>query len=302
MVAMVDLSFVLAEKQPVIMWANFHTHSDFCDGKGALSDYIQSASDRGLISLGFSSHAPLPFPCTWCMKTEDLTRYLESIQSLARTARGIDIYRGLEVDYIPGIISPNHFSTSLEYTIGSVHFVEKFPNGTGWEIDGPHTVFLEGYEKIFNNKIKDVIVRYFELIREMILSSAPTIVGHMDKIKIQNIGEKFFRESDSWYRQEIIRTLDVIRESGAIVEVNTRGIYQKKSATTYPSPWILEHILEKNIPITLSTDAHHPDDLINQFPETARLLSTIGFKTLKVLHAGTWRNFSFDDNGLHYKK
>jgi histidinol-phosphatase (PHP family) len=281
------------------MWANFHTHSNFCDGKGALEDYVRSARDNGLISLGFSSHAPVPFPCEWCLKADDFSQYLQSISSLTQTVNDLEIYKGLEVDYIPGVISPAHFSAQLDYTIGSVHFVEKLPDGTHWEIDGLHTRFLEGYEKIFNGNIRDVITRYFELTREMITTSTPTIVGHLDKIKIQNVDEKFFREDEPWYQQEVIKTLDVIRESGAIIEVNTRGIYQKKSRTTYPSPWILEHIHEKNIPITLSTDTHHPDDIINQFPETARLLAGIGFKTLMILHAGNWQGFYFNERGLY---
>jgi histidinol-phosphatase (PHP family) len=284
------------------MWANFHTHSNFCDGKGVMEDYVRSARDNGLISLGFSSHAPVPFPCHWCLKADDFNQYLQSINALAQTGNDLEIYKSLEVDYIPGVISPAHFSTHLDYTIGSVHFVEKLPDGKHWEIDGLHTHFLEGYEKIFNSNIRDVISRYFELTREMITTSAPTIVGHLDKIKIQNIDEKFFREADPWYQEEVIKTLDVIRESGAIVEVNTRGIYQKKSRTTYPSPWILEHIHEKNIPITLSSDTHHPDDIINQFSETAKLLSTLGFKTLKILHAGTWEGFYFNERGLYSKK
>src|SRR5437762_14159596 len=96
--------------------------------------------------------------------------------------------------------------------------------------------------------------------------SSPTIIGHLDKIKIQNRENKFFDESDVWYRGEVLKTLDAIRKCEAIVEVNTRGVYQGKSETTYPSPWILSECLKRNIPITISSDAHHPDDLVNYFP------------------------------------
>lgn len=280
------------------MWSNFHTHSSFCDGKGELSEYVQEAKKLKMLSLGFSSHAPVPFPTKWCMKSERLSEYLESVRKLKVLNHDLDIYAGLEVDFIPGVTSPNVFKSKLDYTIGSVHFVEVLPDGTGWEIDGTHASFLEGFEKIFHNNVKDTIARYLELTREMILTACPTIVGHMDKIKIQNIDGKFFDEHDSWYQDEIRKTIDVIDSSGAMVEVNTRGIYQKKSTTTYPSPWILELLHQKNIPVTINSDAHHPSNIVSEFSNTASLLKKIGFKTISILHEGSWKAYSFDEHGI----
>lgn len=280
------------------MWANFHTHSKYCDGKGELTEYVEHARALGMKCIGFSSHAPIPFPTQWTMKTERFADYLAEIDNIQSTYSDIQIYKGLEVDYIPSVTSPNLFKDKLDYTIGSVHFVEKFPNGTGWEIDGSHALFLEGLDKIFNNNIQDAIVRYFELTREMISSACPSVIGHLDKIKIQNIDNKFFHENDAWYQEEIKKTIDAVFTSGAIVEVNTRGIYQKKSATTYPSPWILELLHEKRIPVTISSDAHHKGDLINYFPETAAMLNQIGFKNLTVFSEGVWKALPYDENGF----
>ncbi len=210
----------------------------------------------------------------------------------------MEIYAGLEVDYIPGVTGPRNFSEQLDYTIGSIHFADTLPDGTPWEVDGPHNKFLEGLEKIFHNKIRDVVTRYFELTCHMLEDSPPTILGHMDKIKIQNTGHPLFQESDTWYREEVMKTIERITKSGTIVEVNTRGLYQKKSVTPYPSPWILELLHQKNIPVTLSSDAHHPDDLVNQFLETASLLKKIGFKKLSVLSKGEWKQFDFNETGV----
>jgi len=280
------------------MWTNFHMHSNYCDGKGELTDYVDEAKKLNMLSVGFSSHAPVPFPTKWCMKSDRLSDYLDSIEKIKASNTELQIYKGLEVDFIPDVTSPNLFKDKLDYTVGSIHFVEKLPDGRGWEIDGTHTLFLEGYSKIFNNDIRQAISRYFELTREMIVTACPSVVGHMDKIKIQNVDGKFFNETDAWYQDEVKKTIDVIHSSGAIVEVNTRGIYQKKSPTTYPSPWILELLHKKNIPVTISSDAHHRDDIINQFPETASLLKKIGFKTLTVLHDKTWRPFAFTEHGV----
>ena len=280
------------------MWSNFHMHSQYCDGKGEMHEYATRARELDAISVGFSSHAPIPFPCKWCMKSDDLSAYLSDIENLNASYPEVEIYKGLEVDFIPGIISPDQFSDRLDYTIGSIHFVEKFPDGTPWEIDGLHTLFMDGLESIFRGNIRDAVTRYFEITREMIDKSCPTIVGHLDKIKIQNPEDKFFHERDPWYQAEIATTIDLFAAAGVIVEVNTRGIYQKKSSTAYPSPWILARLCEKNIPITLSSDAHHPADIFNQFTDTAKLLLDIGFRSLMVLHEGKWKPFLFDTHGI----
>jgi histidinol-phosphatase (PHP family) len=280
------------------MWSNFHAHSNYCDGKGDLIDHVKSANKNNVVALGFSSHAPLPFDCKWCMKNEGLSNYIEEINYLKNVSGNTSLFIGLEVDFIPDVISPKDFETELDYTIGSVHFVDQLPDGTRWEIDGSHISFLDGLSKIFHNNIRDAITRYYELTRKMITSACPTIIGHMDKIKIQNIDDKFFKESDSWYRDEIEKTISLIKKSDAIVEVNTRGIYQKKTSTTYPSPWILKLIQEHNIPVTLNSDSHHPDDLINQFSEAANMLHEIGFKKISSLKDGQWQQFKFNENGL----
>ena len=280
------------------MWSNFHTHSTYCDGKASLKDIVEAA--RGRVRwLGFSSHAPVTFNCSWTMKMDAVDPYILEINSLKKLNPELEIYTGLEIDYVPGVSGPWYFQFEpLDYTIGSVHFADALPDGTRWEVDGPHAKFLDGLEKIFDNKIQDAVTRYYELTRQMLKYEPPTILGHMDKIKIQNTGHPLFDESETWYREEVKKTIDSIQRSGTIVEVNTRGLYQKKSYTPYPSPWILEILCQKNIPVTLNSDAHHPDDLITQFPETAALLKKIGFKKLSVLSQGEWKPMNFNESGI----
>lgn len=273
-------------------------HSNFCDGKGDMVDYVQQALEKNMVSIGFSSHAPVPFACNWCMKADRLQEYLNRIDTIREETTSIEIYKGLEVDFIPGMIGPADFEAKLDFTIGSVHFIDAFDEKRPWEIDGLHSLFLEGLEKIFHGNIKSVIKRYYELTRQMLETSCPTVVGHLDKIKIQNVENKFYHESDDWYQEELDKTIEVIASSGAIVEVNTRGLYQGKSSTPYPSPWILEKLLKKSVPVTISSDTHHPSDIINRFPETAEQLLKTGFKSIYLLYEGKWQPFSFNSHGI----
>lgn len=283
-------------------WTNYHSHCHYCDGKYEPEQYVKSALQKGVISYGFSSHAPVPFDCTWTMKSEDAHSYIGEINSLKQNYKGqIQLYKGLEVDYIPGITGPKSkpiIDLDLDYTVGSIHFVEAFPDGRRWEIDGSHQVFLDGLHQIFKGDIKRAVKRYFELTRQMVEQECPDIIGHIDKIKIQDEEGKLFSTQENWYQKEVLQTLQIIADAGAMIEVNTRGIYKKKTTETYPSGWILEQIYKLGIPITLNSDAHHPDEIISNFQEAASLLNYIGFQHLTVLLNGTWQQLKFDKDGV----
>lgn len=283
-------------------WVNYHSHSHYCDGQMNPEAYAQSSKAKGLIAYGFSSHAPLPFPSSWAMNTERIEDYLGEIENLkTRFNHDLQLYTGLETDYIPGKVDPYRWKEKypqIDYVIGSIHFVDEFKDGRLWEIDGAHSVFLDGLEKIFKGDIKAAITRYFELTREMVSTSTPDVVGHLDKIKIQNAGNKFFEEYAPWYQKEVTKTLQCIRETGSIVEVNTRGIYTHKTHSPYPSRWIIEKMLEMKIPLTLSSDAHHPEQVIAHFERTAFLLSEIGVKKLRILYNNEWTDVGFDRHGI----
>lgn len=280
------------------MWSNYHTHSNYCDGSESLEACIEQAKALKMISLGFSSHAPLPFARGWSMDKHRLTDYCHAINLLAAKSGELEIYKGLEVDFIPGRISANDFQHQLDYTIGSIHFVDQFKDGTPWEIDGTNQHFEDGFNEIFNRNSKDAIHRYYELTKEMIRNSAPNIIGHLDKIKIQNKYQTYFDENESWYQQEVQEVIKVIKEAGSIVEINTRGLYQKKLSAPYPSPWIIELLYKSGIPIMINSDAHHPADLCNSFSEAAHIVFSIGYKKLRILLEGKWQDVAFDQHGI----
>ncbi len=286
-------------------WTNYHSHSHYCDGKYAPEAHVQAAIAQGMHAFGFSSHCPVRFPSTWNMPLERFQDYLEVTRALKeKYAAQIQLYTGLELDYIPGIISSQTDyiqAAQLDHLIGSIHYVDQFPDGRPWEIDGRHQVFLKGLEEIFQGNIEAAVRRYFELTREMIQACPGIVLGHMDKIKMQNEEGILFSENSDGYREEVEKTLDVIAKAGTIVEVNTRGLYKKAVDTTYPSPWILEKIRERGIPIMMNSDSHTPDEITGRFEETARLLLDLGFTELMALWDGEWQAFGFDEKGVKVK-
>ncbi|MDR2589177.1 MAG: PHP domain-containing protein, partial [Spirochaetales bacterium] len=80
---------------------NYHTHYSICDGRGWAEEYVLAALERGFDVLGFSSHAPLPFPSGWTMAAEDFPVYCAEVRRLRELYAGsLEIYLGLEIDFI----------------------------------------------------------------------------------------------------------------------------------------------------------------------------------------------------------
>lgn len=284
-------------------FTNYHGHCYYCDGKGAPAAYIEEAIRQQMPVYGFSSHAPLPYQLPWPMQEEDTVRYIGEIREMKEQYQGqIEIYTGMEVDFIPTIAGPSHpriQQMGLDYTVGSVHFVDFFSNGHPWEIDGAHQVFLDGLHQIFEGDIAQAVRRYYALIRQMVEEDPPDMVGHLDKIKIQNEDGQLFSEQSGWYQEEIGKTLQTIARAGLTVEVNTRGMYKKKSTEPYPSYWIIRQMKELGIPVVLNADAHQPGEITACFTEVAAQLQKTGYTHFRVLLQGKWQEVPFDTFGIH---
>jgi histidinol-phosphatase (PHP family) len=286
-----------------MFWTNFHSHCEYCDGVGKMETYIQAAINQKVKVYGFSSHAPLPFQTPWAMQAEQMKAYLKEITFLKQKYQSlIEIYSGLEIDFIPKLTAPDNEKfreLALDFSIGSVHFVDFFPDGKAWEIDNTTQVFKNGLESIFNNKIKSAIKRYYGLTRKMLKKHTPDIVGHLDKIKIHNKNAHFFSEKEKWYVKEVLETLEVIAKAGSILEVNTAGIYKKNLTEPYPSYWVLEEAFDRKIPIMINSDVHHPNKITQCFTEVSKKLHKIGYRSVKVLYQGIWQDIGLDKEGLY---
>lgn len=272
---------------------NLHTHSNFCDGAENPVDYVVTAIEKGFHTLGFSSHAPVPFTNNFAIKNEArLREYCATIRNLKEEYKGrISIYLGLELDYIEAVTGD--FKTiqekcGLDYTIGSVHLVRNGNDDRLWFIDGSKVEsYDDGLNKVFLGDVKHAVSTYYEQVNRMLLTQKPDILGHFDKIKMHN-KDRYFREDEQWYKDLVMDLLDTIVKIGVIPEVNTRGIYKKRSSDLYPGVWILKEMKKKNIPVILSTDAHHPSEIDGYYDEAMKILTEIGFRSLVCYDNGSW--------------
>jgi histidinol-phosphatase (PHP family) len=272
--------------------SNLHTHTHFSDGSSPPEEYIEEALREGFRSLGFSDHSPLPFENTFALKEQRTGEYCNEILKLKKKFIGkIDILLGMEIDFIPGVGNTpawfrQHFP--LDFIIGSVHLVKNHDTGGLWFIDGPYQEsYDKGLENVFSGDIRVGVTAYYRQLQELISVYKPDVVGHLDKIRMHN-KDRYFREDEPWYRKLVDETLSLVQDAGCRIEVNTRGIYKKRSDATFPGPRILKKVREFNIPVTITSDAHKPHELSLYLDETAGLLKQLGFRGYGILTHNGW--------------
>lgn len=270
---------------------NFHTHSIFSDGKSTPDDVVVEAINQGLKAIGFSDHSPVPFENSFAIKNDGIDNYITTIRSLREKYKNqIDVYCSMEMDFIPGIVKDfkqTKETLGLDYMIGSVHLVGNDINRL-WFIDGSKMeTYDEGLYNYFDGDIKKGVRAFFHQYNEMIETEEFDIVGHFDKIKMHNRG-RYFSEEDKWYRDYLMETLTLIKEKSLIVEINTRGIYKKRSDDFYPSTWTFPLMKEMNIPVVISSDSHKVEELSLCFDEAEKALKAAGYKETMTFKDGAF--------------
>jgi histidinol-phosphatase (PHP family) len=263
-----------------MMQYNFHTHSHYDDGKEGLEDFVLEAIRLGFDALGFSGHSPLPVNNEWSIPKEKLPSYIAEAKSLKEKYKSkIRLFLGLEIDFIPGM-SENFDELikgiPLDYCIGSVHLVKHPQSGKIWFIDGPAEGYFQGIDELFEGNAREAVTAFYRQSIRMVETQPMNIIGHLDKVKMHN-KEQRFSTDEPWYQELIDQLLDAIASRQVIVELNTRGVYTGKTEEYFPSEVILKKCLQRQIPVMVNTDAHHPSQLNKHFWEGAELLKRMGF-------------------------
>jgi histidinol-phosphatase (PHP family) len=285
-------------------WSNYHGHCYYCDGKEVPEAYVKEAFRLQMRVIGFSCHAPLPFETGWTMLAHKLNDYLAEIDLVKSNAPvGLTILKSLEVDFIPGIMSPNHAdirALGLDYVVGSVHYVDRFSKDKHWSIDNNNSEFEEGVNQIFGGDVQRAIKRYFELQRLMITEGKPDILGHCDKIRMHNLSHSYFNETDIWYIQEVQDLLKLAAEKDVIVEINTK--YFTRKEMFFPAQTHFKFMHDHGVRVTINSDAHRPDALISGFAEVAELLMAAGYKHLWEWDGAQFSPHAFTRDGIAWPR
>ena len=120
----------------------------------------------------------------------------------------------------------------------------------------------------------------------MIEAGGIDIVGHMDKIYMNGQHYKGFDMTASWYRDPLMDCLELAKDKGDIIEINTKNWVKRREI--YPHVQYLNTIRELGIPVMVNSDCHYPTLVNDGREEILELLKAHGFKSTRELVNGQW--------------
>ncbi len=264
--------------------------SHACDhAHSTLEEMLEAALNRGFCVFGVTEHAPrveesrvFPEERALGWNAEILDRlFTENIKRFdllrERYAGKITLLKGMEIETVPvgryaGVMNELRQRHAIEYIVGSVHFVE------GHIID----YVKEEYEKAIEvcGGPERLAVRYYQTVAEMALALRPEVVGHFDLVR------KWVTDDNACaipaIRQAAFEALDVVRETGGILDINLAG-YRRGFGHPYPSPWLLEAAHGMGIPFCFGDDSHSVAQVGDRMEDARDYLLSHGVTEITVL-------------------
>lgn len=275
----------------IVHMFSYHTHTLFCDGKGSIVDFCEKAIELGFVDLAFTSHAPVPFDNHYALSFERLLEYRNEVRRAQVEYKDrLNVYLGLEADYIPGqtvAFSQWRDLVNPDFILGSVHFVIDPVTGEKWFIDGDPCNFVKGMDEIFHGDAKRAVAAYYAQVRDMIESQHPDIIGHIDKVKMNN-RDTYFLPTDQWYLEELENTLLCVKTEGGVVEINARGIYRGKYHECFPNVEGIKRCMELGILMTLASDSHQTSELAMGLDLARNAARLAGLEKVHLFANGNW--------------
>lgn len=86
-------------------------------------------------------------------------------------------------------------------------------------------------------------------------------------------------------QEQYERVTDAIKNSKTCVEVSSAGL-RKPVGRLYPEPELLSMCYKKGIPIVLSSDAHEPHQVGENYAASIKLAKEAGYKSLMTFKEG----------------
>lgn len=251
------------------MLIDYHVHTARCGhAAGETVDYLRVAEEMGLAEIGFSDHMPLlhTVDSRLTMGLDDLPHYVGEIRDIAEVTE-IAVRLGIEADYIPETVDELGrviAGQPFDYVLGSIHFLER------WGFDDE--IHIAGYDGRDPDELYEL---YFKTVLDAVETGLFDILAHPDLIKKFDILPQ--RDLTEYYDE--LATAMAKRDMA--VEVSTAGL-RKPVAEIYPTAEFLRICRGRDVPVTLGSDAHAPDEVAYRFDLAVDLLESVGYTELAV--------------------
>ena len=256
---------------------NLHTHTTYCDGKLPPEEMIKAAIQMGGDSIGFSEHSYVPFDEEYSMSLDDTPLYINEINALKKKYEGtIEVFLGMELDYFTAKIPEG-----LEYTIGTVHHVEK--EGKYITVDGWTEHLIKMNNEHFGGDFYALAESYYKTVADVAQKTNADIVGHFDLVMKNNPDNCLFDDKHPRYISAALKAMDKVLDKCRLFEVNTGAMFRRGIPEPYPSVYLLKELQKRGGEVIITSDSHTADSLFFKFDEIKELLKSCGFTYSKYL-------------------
>lgn len=253
---------------------NFHSHTEFCDGRATMREFAAAAAKQGFEHYGFSPHSPLPFATSCNMTKESVTAYLSEVKRLQEEYAGrVHLYASMEIDFIDEMGPANRYydTLPLDYRIGSIHFLRATDGSGEWiDVDGSPQKFIERLNRHFGGDIVHVVKNYYAQVQKMIEQGGFQLLGHLDKIGYNASCHTPGIEDEEWYHKLVRQTLEAALDHKLTLEINTKA--WGRSGRLFPNQRYFTLIKQWDVPVVFNSDAHYPELIDHGRNEAWRLM------------------------------
>lgn len=249
---------------------NFHSHTQFCDGRASMDMFAREVVAQGFSHYGFSPHSPIPIESPCNMLKNDVPTYLNEVARIKEEYKDSQtkFYASMEIDYLGKDWGPAHEffqNLPLDYRIGSVHFIP-CQSGEMIDIDGSFENFDCKMERYFAGDIRYVVETFYKQSIDMVNACGFDLIGHFDKICNNASHYCPGIEDELWYQVLVSELIEAIIAQKLTVEINTKA--WDKHTRFFPHSRYWKRLIEAQVPIIINSDAHYPH-LINAGREEA---------------------------------
>jgi histidinol-phosphatase (PHP family) len=259
---------------------DLHTQHERCGhATGSLRDYVTTALEMGVDVLGLSDHTPMfaaaedhALPRVAMPKSEFPAYVAEALALKEEFAGRIEVLVSTEADYLAGATEPYARELArypFDYIIGSVHMFE-----------GKDIFDTSRWDGLDDDELPTVKARFFRTVADCARTGLFHVMGHVDALKGNH--PRLGAVPAPAAADEMLRA---IRDSGAVLEVNTSG-NTKQHGGWYPETDVLERAHHFGVPVTFASDAHVPERICDQYADVVRVLRDIGFRRWTVFRQG----------------
>jgi histidinol-phosphatase (PHP family) len=238
--------------------------------EGWIGTYVARARSRGVKEIAITEHVHRfsqarewhPNPWWQGEATEDVDLYCQSLA--AARAAGAPLLIGVEMDWLPNRVDEIRAflaNRPFDIVLGSVHWL------ADCAVDHPEYLAWDSMDA------EEVWERYLDALVAAAQSGLFDVLAHIDLPKV------FGHVPPASARDRWPQVIADIAQTGVAIECSTAGL-RKPVGEMYPQTDLLAQCAAAGIPVTLSSDAHRPEDVAADYPTAVSVLAGAGYTHL----------------------